>query len=82
MTNFAGFKTKEELMSHMESVLSCIGEYEGTNCVVKYSPIRYKRRRKDVFFVKHHGLTFGRMCFSLEEAMNKFLKFQGESNED
>lgn len=70
---FCSFSTKEELTSHMESVLSCIKEYEGSKNVV------FQRNSSDMiyFLIKKKGSMFSFYYRTLEEVVDKFIELEG-----
>ena len=57
----------------MESVLSCIGEYEGSKSIV------FQRNSSGMvyFLVKKKGSMFSIYCRTLEKAVDKFLEMEG-----
>ncbi len=79
MTNYHGFKTREELKSHIESVLSILKEYEGTKCIIQENKVSPD---KSVFFVKNKGKQFHSWCSTLDKAVDKFLEVEGIISKD
>jgi len=77
---FCGFPIKEELMSHIESVISCIKEYEGKKAIVGEF---FTNKGNTIYFIKKKGGTTSSIHRTLEKAVDRFIELEkSEDKED
>ena len=76
--NYHGFHTKEELTSHAESVISCLGEYEGTKAFINQL---YTHRGETTYSVKKKSTHFSTICRTIEQAVDKFLEYENKGEQ-